>query len=265
MKNRYFFFLILLVAMTACKKNGSDGLPLSFIAGGCRILTMSTAYTGNPSFSRFYYNEFGKLLYADGTSYTGDTTIGRQYHYTGDVLNYSWFSSSSNSSDTIFYYYDGDKRISRTAEHNWTDTLLLSTITDFHYNQAGQVIHTLALSVMNNQFSRVDSAFFTYTGNNVTRYLMYERDAYGSVNGFSIDISYDSMKNFYKAMGMPPDMFYFWSENNITEIKYADSADFAMSFIYSKYNPSGYPAEFLQIDRTSPPDTMKAVITYQCK
>jgi hypothetical protein len=118
---------------------------------------------------------------------------------------------------------------------------------------------------MDTVFTKVDSTIYTYIGNNVTRYTLYERTDFGTKFNVTIDIFYDSMKNFYKALGMPPDAFYFWSENNMTKAKYADSTNALTTFIYSKYNESGYPTEYTQTDSYSPQGPTTVVMTYQCK
>ncbi len=259
--------LMLIVVIGACKKSGSDSNIPGLDGKTCKILTMSGTSTGYSSFSRYYYNSSDNLLYTKNTSslLPGDTSVGMQYKYQGDVLQYSFFSNSVNFSDTVFYSFDGSNKLVSKSEHNRSGTTLLLTKTDYYYNSAGKVVHTLARSTMDTVFSKVDSTIYTYTGNNVTRYTLFERTNFGTVFNVTIDFSYDSMKNFYKAMGMPSDEFYFWSENNMTKAKYADSTNVLTTFNYSKYNESGYPAEFTQIDNYSTQGPVTVVLTYSCK
>jgi len=267
MKTISFFLFMIMVGIVACKKSGSDNSTPVLDGKTCKILTMSSTQTGYSSFAWFYYNSSGNLLYTKSTSsqLLGDTSIGIQYKYQGDILQYSWFNSNGNFSDTVFYFFDGSNKLKNTLEHNRTGTTLLSTKTDYFYNSSNQVIHTLARSTMDTAFSKVDSIIYNYTGNNVTRYTLFERTGYGNVFSVTIDISYDNMKNFYKTMRMPPDAFYFWSENNMTKAKYADSTNILTTFIYSKYNESGYPTEYTQIDNYSSQGPTTNVMMYQCQ
>lgn len=259
-----FFLLLLIVVMSACKKSGSDNNTPVLDGKNCKMLTMSNSMNSYSSLGCFYYDDYGKLLYTMGVDSTGDTTIGTQYKYQGSILQYSFFSSNINFSDTVFYFYSGSNKLESKLENIRTSSTFLSTSTNFFYNSAGQVVHTLARSTMNTIFSKVDSTIYTYTGNNVTRYTLFERTGYGSVFSVTIDISYDTMKNFYKAMGMPPDAFYFWSENNMTQAKYADSTNVLTTFVYSKYNESGYPTEYTQTDNYGSQGPTTVVMTYQC-
>jgi hypothetical protein len=259
-----FFLFVLIVAMAACEKSGSDNNTPVLDGKNCKILTMSSTMTGYSSFAWQYYDSSGNLLYAKSVNSSGDTTIGPQYKYQGNILQYSFFGNNINFSDTVFYFFNGTNKLESTIEHNRTSSTLLCTTTNFFYNSAGQAIHTLARSTMDTIFSKVDSTIYTYTGNNVTRYTLFERTGYGSVFSVTIDISYDSMKNFYKVMGMPPDAFYFWSENNMTQAKFADSTNALTTFIYSKYNESGYPTEFTQTDNYGSQGPTTVVMTYQC-
>jgi hypothetical protein len=267
MKKISFFLFALIVGISSCKKSGSGDNTPSPDGKTCRILTMATTQTGYSSFTWCYYNSSGNLLYTKSTSSfsPGDTSVGTQYQYRGEVLQYSWYNSSVNFSDTVFYYFDGSNKLVSKSEHNRTGTNLLSTKTDYFYNSANQVILTLARSDMDTIFTRVDSTIYTYTGNNVARYTLFERTGYGTVFNVTIDFSYDSMKNFYKAMGMPPDAFYYWSENNITRAKYADSTNALTTINYSKYNESGYPTEMTSTDNYSSQSPVSVVLTYQCK
>ena len=228
---------------------------------------MSSTQTGSSSFTWLYYSSSGNLLYTKGTSsfLPGDTSVGTQYQYQGEVLQYSWYNSGVNFSDTVFYYFDASNKLVSKSEHNRTGSALLSTKTDYFYNSSNQVILTLARSVMDTIFTRVDSIIYTYTGNNVTRYRLFERTGYGTVFSVTIDFSYDSKKNFYKAMGMPPDDFYYWSENNITKANYADSTNTLTTINYSNYNESGYPTEMTANDNSSLQGPVTVVMTYHCR
>lgn len=254
-----------MVIMMACKKSGSDNNTPVLDGKTCKMLTMSNSMNSYSSLGCFHYDDYGKLLYTMGVDSTGDTTIGMQYKYQGNILQYSFYNFNVNFSDTVFYFYDGSNKLESTLEHNRTGTTLLSTKTDYFYNSADQVVHSLARSTMDTIFSKVDSAIYTYTGKNVTRYTLFERTGYGSVFSVAIDISYDSMKNFYKTMGMPEDSYLFWSENNMTQAKLADSTNAFMKRTFTKYNESGYPVEFTEIDSPSLEGPVTAIMTYQCK
>lgn len=258
------FLLMLIVVMIGCKKSGSDNNTPTLDGKNCKILTMSTTMTGSSSFSWLYYDSSGNLLYTKGFDSYEDTTIGTQYKYQGNILQYSFYSNNINVWDTVFYFYDGTNKLGSIIEHDRLGSTLMSTKTDYFYNSANRVIYTVARSTMDTIFSKVDSIIYTYTGNNVTRYTLFERTGYGSVFSVTIDFSYDSMKNFYKAMGMPPDAFYFWSENNMTQAKYADSTNVLTTFVYSKYNASGYPTEYTQTDNYGSQSPVTVVMTYQC-
>ena len=223
--------------------------------------------TGSSSFGWFYYNDSGNLLYTKSISslFPGDTSIGVQYKYQGNILWYSFYSPNTNFSDTVFYFFDGAGKLVSTTEHNRTGLTLFITTTDYFYNSANQVVHTLARSTMDTAFIKVDSIVYSYSGNNVTAFTQFERTGNGTTHRGTYNMSYDNMKNFNKAMGMPANAFYFWSENNMTQAKYADSTNVLTTFVYSKYNASGYPTEFTQIDNYSSGGPVTGVITYQCK
>ena len=201
MKKLSFFLLSLVVVMIACKKSGSDNSTPVLDGKNCKILTMSTSQTGYSSLTWFYYNGSGNLLYTKGTSsqLLGDTSIGTQYKYQDNILQYSFSNPSTNFSDTVFYSYDGSNKLKSTLEQSRAGTTLWSTKTDYFYNSSNQVIHTLARSTMDTAFSKVDSIIYSYTGNNVTKYTLYERTANDISVNLTIDISYDNMKNFYKC------------------------------------------------------------------
>jgi len=266
-KNLSLFLFALILGISSCKKSGSGDNTPSLDGKTCRILTMSSTQTGSSSFTWLYYSSSGNLLYTKGTSsfLPGDTSVGTQYQYQGEVLQYSWYNSGVNFSDTVFYYFDASNKLVSKSEHNRTGSALLSTKTDYFYNSSNQVILTLARSVMDTIFTRVDSIIYTYTGNNVTRYRLFERTGYGTVFSVTIDFSYDSKKNFYKAMGMPPDDFYYWSENNITKANYADSTNTLTTINYSNYNESGYPTEMTANDNSSLQGPVTVVMTYHCR
>ena len=48
-------------------------------------------------------------------------------------------------------------------------------------------------------------------------------------------------------------------------MKFADSTNANTTFTYSKYNESGYPTEFTQIDNYGSQGPATSVMTYQCK
>ena len=72
------------------------------------------------------------------------------------------------------------------------------------------------------------------------------------------------MKNYNKADGRPPDSYLYWSENNMTMMKYADSTNAIRTVNFTKYNESGYPTEFTVNNYYSPETTVSCVIEYQC-
>ena len=219
-----FFLLMLIVVMAACKKSGSDNT--SVLDGkNCKILTISNTMTGSSSFGWFYYNDSGNFLYTKDLDPSGDTSIGAQYFYQGNILKYSFYNPNSNFSDTVFYFFDGAGKLVSTTEHNRTGLTLFITTTDYFYNSANQVVHTLARSTMDTAFIKVDSIVYSYSGNNVTAFTQFERSGHGTTHSVTYNMSYDNMKNFNKAMGMPADSYFYWSENNMTQMKYADSTN----------------------------------------
>ena len=261
------FLLMLIAVMGACKKSGSDSNIPGFDGKTCKILTMSTTQTGYSSSAWFYYNSSGNLLYTRSTSslLPGDTSVGMQYKYQGGILQYSFFSNSINFSDTVFYFFNGTGRLQSTTEHNRAGSTLLSTKTDYFYNSSGKVIYTLARQTIDTVFVKNDSILYSYTGNNVTKFKQFEKTGYGTWLTLTIDISYDNMKNYNKAMGMPADSYFYWSENNITQMKFADSTNAFRTINISKYNESGYPTELTEIDNPLQQGPFTVVMTYQCK
>lgn len=265
MKNLILSLLVGLIVISGCKKSGTPDID----GKTCKILVMSKTYTGStnpPDFTRFYYDYSGNLTGIRYFYNSGDTDIGPQYFYEGNILRYS-IANVKYSHDTIYYFFDESNKLERTIEHDSTDYGLGSTTTDYYYNSAKQVV----LKLSRFHFSQgtnidyFDSTIYSYSGNNVYQYIRFYRSGTGMMNIYSRKFYYDSGKNYFKSMGQPPVSYEFWSENNITEIRSLDNKTIFETFTYSSYNESGYPTEF--IDRVnsyySYPFTFR--ISYECR
>ncbi|MFH1937643.1 MAG: hypothetical protein ABIK52_08785 [Bacteroidota bacterium] len=86
MKTLSFFSLMLLVILSACKKSEPDDnnpIPDGKI---CKLIALTATKNGVQYNGLYYYNNSGNFLYSKSFRVGGDTTIGYQYEYLGDVL-----------------------------------------------------------------------------------------------------------------------------------------------------------------------------------
>jgi hypothetical protein len=265
MKKSAALFLMLIAVSISCKKSETDDNNPSGDGKNCKLLTASATINGFTSSSLLYYDDSGNLLYIKDVYSPGDTITDMQFKYTGNILQYSCSSGSADFSDTTFYFYDVDNKLESTVEHNRAGSFLMTTKTDYFYNTANQAVHTVSRATTDLVNFLVDSIFYSYTGKNVTSVIQFSRSGSGPWYSFTMNISYDNMKSYTKSMGMPPTTYFYWSENNITKIMYADSTDAMTTIDYSKYNESGYPTELTAINHMPQHDTITEILTYQCK
>jgi len=256
MKKPALSLLILLMIMTACKKSGTPGID----GQTCKILVMSEILSGvPPNFTWFNYDSSGNLTSINDA---GSGITGPQYIYEGNILRYSFSSIIyDNYFDTVFYFFDGTNKLERTIENRRIDSHLETRTTDYFYNSDKQVVLELSRvhSSLDTTYETSDSTIYNYSSNNITQLKNFERVGAGTMNSHTLRFVYDGRKNYYKAMGKPPDSYFFWSENNITETISADDMKVIASFTYLNYNESGYPTEFII---NGNPVTF--VITYEC-
>ena len=209
MKKITISLLMLLVVISSCKKSESADNTQTPDGENCKLIKASATTTGYQSTSLYYYDSSGNLLYSKDIYSLGDTLIGLQYKYLGNILQYSFSNSSPNFSDTIFYFYNVNNRLESTLEHNRAGSVLMSTKTDYFYNSNNQVIHTLSHGTIDSASYMVDSMFYSYTGKNVTKVIQFSKAGTGPWNTFTLNISYDNMKSYTKSMGMPAASYFF--------------------------------------------------------
>lgn len=265
MKKFPVLFLMILVAMVSCKKSESDNNDTTGDGKNCKLLSASATISGFTSSSLFYYDGSGNLLCRKDIYSPGDTIIGLQCKYIGNILQYSFNSTSANFSDTTFYFYDVNNKLESSVDHNRAGSYLVTTKIDYFYNSDNQVIHTLSHATTDSINFLVDSIFYSYTGKNVTKVTQFSKSGSGAWNSLTINISYDNMKSYCKSMGMPATSYFFWSENNIIQMINADSTNAMMTITYSKYNESDYPTELTVINNPPQQGTTTEILTYQCK
>ncbi len=169
-------------------------------------------------------------------------TSTRYYVYSHNVLKYSFGHQDATNTDTLFYSYDGQGRLVKTTSHTFDPPFEYSGRTDYLYNPAGQVICTemrldTSLAI---QFS--DSSVYTYENDNVTQITSYWMNGDELVS-HTLHLSYDTKKNFYRAMNVPYVSYEYWSKNNITEIDGVSIGDQTVTVSYLAYNASGYPTK----------------------
>ena len=247
--------------LVACEKSESDIIPIPD-GKKCKLISLTSTQNGLQNNGLYYYNSSGYLLYSKSFLSGGDTTTGTQYEYQGDILQYSFFNHLPTFSDTAFYFYDNQNRLESLIHRILSDSVLTIYKMDYFYNSDNKVIYTVSRETINSIILNRDSSVYEYTGNNITKFTQFSNVESDTLKSTSFLLSYDSMKNYHKTEGKPAIEFSFWSENNVVQIKYADSTNFLTTYSYNKYNTSGYPTEF---STTTQHNIHNVVLTYQCE
>jgi len=261
MKKLYLWLLMITTVLVGCEKSESD---IITIPDGkeCRLISLTSKQNGFQNNGLFFYNSSGYFLYSKSFLSGGDTTTGYQYEYLGDILQYSFFNQLPTFYDTAFYFYDNQNRLESLIHRTLSDSVLSIYKMDYFYNSDNKVIYTVSRETINSIILHRDSSVYQYTGNNITKFTQYTNLGTDSLKSTVFLLTYDNMKNFYKTEGRPATDFFFWSESNIVQIKYADSTNFITTNSYTKYNASGYPTEYTTTTRQSIYDV---VLIYQCE
>jgi hypothetical protein len=262
MKQILLFIVLMLLFGSACKKSGENGQG-SLPVNSCVIDKMTSISQNDTSTILFYRDSSGKLLYTKETYQPGDTSYLWRYHYNNGVLDYSIDHNGAGILDTTFYFYSS-YRLDHTLEHVWLSARLLTTRTRYIYNTNNQVITSVAEQSLDTAIFQKDSLIYQYSGKNISTILDYQKSTYSDWVLYTLLLTYDNMKNFYKAMGCPATDYCFWTENNITKITVAESSSTYMTTNFNPYNGSGYPLSATAINN---PDLFvtSVTISYLCQ
>jgi hypothetical protein len=226
------------------------------------MLVFTESANGNPyNVVHYNYDSMDHLMSTTTINY-GDTFHDATFKYLGDVLKYSFYAPKWENSDTLFYFFNLNNKLDSTIEHDREGSLLNVTKTEYFYNTAKQVIHSISRLTENSVRYLTDSIFYDYAANNVSTVKQYIKHGSGPWELTTLNILYDNRKNYYNTMGMPATTYPYWSENNILQITFAGSSHALKTMNYTKYNEAGYPAEFTEIN-----DLLQktVLITYECQ
>jgi len=246
MKKFFVIILMLILILEACKK--SDSNDSGFDGKRCMMLTFSEIRNGNPyNVINYNYDNADKLIHTI-TINGGDTFIGAEHVYLGNILQYSFYGPKWGYSDTVFYFFDTNGKLDSVIEHDREGASLDATKTEYFYNAQNKVIFSLTRLTNNSVVYLIDSAFYSYTVKNVTTVKKYVKHGSSPWDSLTLNFTYDNKKNYYKTMGNPAIVYQYWSENNIVQIKNGESTNGMTTINYNKYNESGYPTDFTVIE-----------------
>jgi hypothetical protein len=241
MIKNFCLLLASLLIIVACKK--SDTSPVS---NNYKMLTYSEYQNGGIDPYNVYhyiYDNNGNLIQTMTVNY-GDTSWGRKYVYINNVLKYAYYPPTSLGWDTIFYFFGPGNRLDSITEHeNQWSTINIKT-SHFFYNQDNKVVFSLGHVLNNGYMGLADSMFYSYTGNNVTKIRWYAKYGPNPYDSTILILSYDNGRNYYKTRGLSAFSFYYWSDNNIVQMKNVQTSEILVSEYYTAYNNDEYPIAF---------------------
>lgn len=264
--NKYLVFSLIILLLAGCKKSSPDNSSPSFDGKTCKVINSVSTYSGNTDSAVYIYNNSGKLIRELDFNKAGDTIMNKNYSYSGNLVQYS--SSvfySPIGIDSVYYSYDNQSRLNFSLERDIAVTTIMTTKKYFYYNTLNQVIRTVSRGTIDSTHFIIDSIFYTYSGNNITSFIEYYFGGVGPWQTIPVNITYDNMKNYYKALGCPLDSYKYWSENNIVETKDLTNTTTVLKVTFLKYNSSGFPTEFSSIDYSSPQRSQNTSLFFQCQ
>ena len=111
----------------------------------------------------------------------------------------------------------------------------------------------------------IDSIVCVYTGNNLTKLTRYSKADGSTWQSVALDFTFDTQNNYYKTMRMPATSFPFWSENNISQVKYSTDQNLYIDYNFTTYNTNGFPISGTIVGHIStPPVPGSMSLVYQC-
>jgi hypothetical protein len=266
MKNKFFVYALVILTLGGCKKSATDNTSPVFDGKTCKVMNFVSTYNGYTDSAIYIYNSSGKLIQELDFDKTGDTILNKNYSYSGNLVQYSTsLFPSPTVIDSVYYTYDNQSRIISTLEREIAGTTLMTTKKYFYYNTLSQVVMTVSRRTIDSTHFIIDSILYTYNSSNITKFIEYYYGGVGPWQTINVDITYDNMKNYYKALGCPFDSYYYWAENNIVEMKELISSTTVLKVTFLKYNSSGYPTEFSSVDYSSPQHSQNNSLTFQCQ
>lgn len=223
------FFLI----MVSCSdKTGDES---GSVAGTCKVMSV---YYNDDSARTYHYDASGKLILKWDLTEQGPDMLSTHYFYQNNRLAYSYMSST----DSTFYTYDSQGRISSYERHLYGMGIVQIRTTVFTYNSLNQVItevFKVSLRTGNKGISSTDSTVYTYLGQNVRSRDYYSWTDPTYIIHYHYEYVYDSGNNYHAITGEPPIKYYQWSRNNTIGMSidgYPSSTD-----TIRQYNSQGYP------------------------
>ena len=241
MKKNWFILLALLITALACKKNDDS----TTNGKKCKMQIYSETQNGEThpyNVINYIYDGNGNFIQTMTINY-GNTYMGREHKYLNNVLQYAFYSPKLNWWDTVYYYFSAGNQLDSTIEHDNDWSSIDITRTQYLYNINKQVIYSNSRTTNNGQTKLIDSTFYCYKENNVTKVRRYYKSGSVHWDSLILDLSFDNKKNYYKTTGMPAMSYYYWSENNIVRIVDAQTSETISLKYFTAYNQAGYPTE----------------------
>lgn len=264
MKQVIIFAFIALTFLGSCKKNTSDGTNPSTNGTTCKVVKITQSVTNYPpSDWLFYYDNLHNLEYIKEIESTGDTIIYLSYNYLNNILQYS-VNYQVESTDTTYYHYNPQNKLTETIEYIRYSSSVKIIKSTYFYNTANQIILYTLKEQINSIAGTFDSVLYTYTGNNVTTEDHYTKYGTGPFTCTKFNYSYDNKKNFYKSITLQPIAAFQWAENNMIQMKYADSTNAYLTRTFLTYNEFGYPTDYIEHYSSPVSTTIEYYLTFQC-
>ena len=229
----------------------------------CKMNTISETHDKDPvTMTEYIYDMSNNLIFKKWKR-SGNMQRGVHYEYLGKILFYSIIDLQTGCTDTTFYFYDVRHNLTSTVEHERNRNGLLTIRKNtFVYNSNDLVTCSVTHETSSSSTTLIDSTQYEYINKNVTTVKELSMADDNKMHSRTLNILYDTMKNYHKTMGLPPTSFLFWSENNIIQIKNVDIKYSTITINNLKYNESGYPIEYTQ---TTDQQRITVIITYQCQ
>jgi hypothetical protein len=264
MQKAFYILLIAVAVLSSCKKSNSDETTPPPNGQTCKVVTMTQSVSNTLlSTSLFLYDNSGNIQYIKQITPTGDTILVFAYKYSNNVLQYSVLYEPGLT-DTTYFHYNSQNNLTETNEYIRTSSSVKSIKANYFYNSANQVILYKSLEMHNSITGSFDSVLYTYSGNNITTEDHYSKYGAGPFDFQTIYYSYDNKKNLYKTLVFQPISPIELSENNVTQMRYADSTNVYLTRTFLDYNASGYPTNYTQQFSSSPSLTFEYSLLYQC-
>ncbi|HTX89546.1 MAG TPA: hypothetical protein VMC08_11190 [Bacteroidales bacterium] len=246
---------ILMLVVMSCKKSDNSSSGNNLAPGSCRVISEEEILATDTLSATYEYDNEGKMF--KETSDMSGLPMITYYIYTGDRFSYSF-----SGIDTTYYYYDGIGRLYRYQYVEHVNPYMQPIRQDHLFAfDANNRVYREEIFILSDTISiKLDSILFEYTGDNVTKARQYSWSGSGWLLS-ETDFTYDSMKNYVKATGIPPISVFTWSANNMKT--YTTNGVLIMKNEYPEYNANGYPTlvTYTYLQDTIP---VPCHVSYEC-